>query len=420
MASMSRDGNGRVTIQFVHPLDRKRRTIRAGKMLPRDGEALKRKVEDLVAAVESGLSLDQETQRWLTRISEGLRNKLAAVGLIEAVKTPAALESFLDAYVAARTDAKPSTLCNLRVVAARMVECFGAQRDLRRITQADADGFRLWLMEQEYAPATVGRSIRRAQQFFRHALRAKLISENPFSGLKCPPQTNKDRLYFVSREEIGAVLETCPSTQWRLVVALGRFGGLRCPSELLPLTWPDVDWERDRFRVDSPKTGERFVPIFPELRPYLEQAFEEAEEGSLHVVTICRDAAKNMRTQLCRIIRKAGLVPWERAFHNLRASRETELMQDFPVHVVTAWIGHTALVAQNHYLQVTDSDFQRAAKSGAAALQNPVQHPAASSRVTSQKSTEVEDHCGVTRNDARRCGTVQNAIAPRLGLEPRT
>jgi integrase len=69
------------------------------------------------------------------------------------------------------------------------------------------------------------------------------------------------------------VIDACPDAEWRLIFALSRFGGLRCPSEHLALTWPDVDWERDRFRVDSSKTGLRWVPIFPELRPYLEKKF---------------------------------------------------------------------------------------------------------------------------------------------------
>jgi integrase len=55
----------------------------------------------------------------------------------------------------------------------------------------------------------------------------------------------------------------------------------------LALKWSDVDWERNRFRVTSPKTehhegkGERWVPIFPELRPFLEEAFELAAERSV-------------------------------------------------------------------------------------------------------------------------------------------
>jgi hypothetical protein len=38
-----------------------------------------------------------------------------------------------------------------------------------------------------------------------------------------------------------------------------------------------------------------------------------------------RDAAQNLCTQFLRIIRKAGVKKWLKLFHNLRASRETEL-----------------------------------------------------------------------------------------------
>jgi hypothetical protein len=145
-----------------------------------------------------------------------------------------------------------------------------------------------------------------------------------------------------------------------LLFALSRFGGLRCPCEHLALKWTDIDWERDRFRVDSPKTGVRWVPIFPELRPYLEEAFELAPEGAVHVIGRYRDANANLRTQLMRIIGKAGLKPWPKLFHNLRATRETELAAQHPIHVVCAWIGHAAAIAQKHYLQVTDADFERA------------------------------------------------------------
>ena len=36
---------------------------------------------------------------------------------------------------------------------------------------------------------------------------------------------------------------------------LARYGGLRCPSEVVALTWADVDWERGRFLVKAPKTA---------------------------------------------------------------------------------------------------------------------------------------------------------------------
>ena len=42
----------------------------------------------------------------------------------------------------------------------------------------------------------------------------------------------------------------------------------------------------------------------------------------------------NIRTQLLRILDNASVATWPRPFHNLRASRETELANAFPIHVV--------------------------------------------------------------------------------------
>ena len=50
----------------------------------------------------------------------------------------------------------------------------------------------------------------------------------------------------------------------------------------------------------------------------------------------------------------------------MRASRETELAKEYPIHVVTAWLGNTPRIALKHYLQVTDADFDRAAGKGGA------------------------------------------------------
>ncbi len=109
--------------------------------------------------------------------------------------------------------------------------------------------------------------------------------------------------------------------------------------------------------MPSPKTEHhegkesRIIPIFPELRPHLEAVWEEAEPGTVHVINRYRDARQNLRTQLTRIIKRAGLEPWPKLFHNLRATRETELAQEYPIHVVCEWIGNTAAIAQKHYLR---------------------------------------------------------------------
>ena len=61
-------------------------------------------------------------------------------------------------------------------------------------------------------------------------------------------------------------------------------------------------------------------------------------------------------------MKRAGLVPWPRLFHSLRGSRETELARDYPLHVVTDWLGNTPKIALKHYLMVTDADYETCKK----------------------------------------------------------
>src|SRR5262249_32651655 len=156
-------------------------------------------------------------------------------------------------------------------------------------------------------------------------VRRKLIHLNPFVDLKASSQVNRSREYFLSKADASKVLGACPDAQWRLLFALSRYGGLRCPSEHLALKWQDIDWARGRMLVHSPKTehhpggDSRFVPLFPELAPYLREVFEQAEPGTEYVITRYRSTNTNLRTQLIRIIRRAGLKPWPKLFQNLRA-----------------------------------------------------------------------------------------------------
>jgi integrase len=423
MASISTGADGRRRILFV-AADGRRKTIRLGKASLRVADEVKRRVEALQACAAAGVSWDAELARWIGDISADLAGKLATVGLItprkQAEPRSTLLGTFIDAYIAKRraAGAKPNTLKNLEAGRRLLVGFFATDRELATITPADADDFKLSLQGQGYAKATIGRGLKYAKHFFRIAVRAKHISENPFADVKSPGQANEERKFFVSRDVIAAVLEKCPDAEWRLIVALSRYAGLRCPTEHLGLKWAGVDWERARFLVTAPKTehhegnGERWVPIFPELRPYLQDAFELAAEGAVNVISRYRDTNQNLRTQLLRIIKRAGLRPWPRLFHNLRASRETELAANHPIHVVCQWLGNSALIAQKHYLQVTEEDFARAAQNPTRAAQNPAQYGAESGRTEPQREDENLEkaaNCGSTRDEAVLCGTGEYA-----------
>jgi len=46
-------------------------------------------------------------------------------------------------------------------------------------------------------------------------------------------------------------------------------------------------------------------------------------------------------------------------WHNVRSSRQTELSEIFPSHVVRRWLGNSVRVVEDHHLQVTDDPFNR-------------------------------------------------------------
>ncbi len=413
MASISTDQSGNRTIQFKG-IDGKRRSIRLGTLPENDVGDIRDKVALLETYAKHERAPDRETAVWLGRIDDAIYDKLAAGGLAEprpstkpARRAPVA--AFIDGYIAKQTDKKRTTIVCLKQCRNDLVEYFGADKPLADVTEGDAEDWRHWLRKKRVSHPgrkksptaraskasyrdrnkpkqepkrlqenTIRRRCGRARQLFQAAVRHRLIGRNPFAELKgVSVLANKSRDYFVTRDVADAVLAACPDNQWKLLFALSRYGGLRCPSEHLGLRWSDIDWERGRIVVRSPKTEHhegkehRVLPLFPELLPYLEAVRDEVNPGidcplSSPVISRYRDVNANLRTQLLRIIANAGLTPWPKLFQNLRASRATELAADYPGHVAAAWLGHSTDVAQRHYWQVTDADFAKA-------VQNPVQ-----------------------------------------------
>jgi integrase len=188
-------------------------------------------------------------------------------------------------------------------------------------------------------------------------------------------QVNEGRQFFVSREAIERVMDKASSDEWKLLIGLGRYGGLRIPSEVFELKISDVDLGRGRITITSPKTEhqgkpKRVIPLWPELRPLVEMVNGQAATGQVRLLPSIVPGY-NPHTQFVRLIERTGLNPWPKVWQNLRSTRETELLKDFPIHVVCGWIGNTERIARRHYLQITDTHFdqaagvQRAAKSAA-------------------------------------------------------
>ncbi|MFM9959944.1 MAG: tyrosine-type recombinase/integrase [Planctomycetaceae bacterium] len=402
MASIATEPNGFKRVIFKG-LDGKRRPIRLGKCSEKFAILVADHVEEIInQALMPSRPLARATAEWLGSMCPKMEKKLVAVGLIHPREATQeiTLGEFLDAYLARRSDVKAGTAVFYGHTKRNLIDVYGADRPLSSITPADADDFRRHLQTQAtnslpakgaekptkkrtLAAATVARRCSLARTFFKDAVRRKLIAENPFDDVVGGPSHNPARQRFIDQATITKVLEFAPSIEWESLIAMSRFAGLRVPSEPCSMRWRDIDWAGNRMTVHSPKTehhigkGERVVPIFPELRPYLDELFVAATKGFEQTVSqddwilpaFRHEAAEsgdwravNLRTQFEKIIKRAGVSPWPRLWHNLRASRQTELEEHFPSHVVCAWLGNSEAVARKHYLQVREVDFQKAAR----------------------------------------------------------
>ena len=336
------------------------------------------------------------TKRWVNEIyvsNPKLYHKLAQIGFVEQREACGTLgeliERFLKYPIRGRFP-KERTTRNRQVVGNMLVNIFACQpvgnfksdscvvrkvcqMPVKEITKEKADSV-FDFMLNTYQPTTWGRRIRLLKAMFEMAVTLGWIEKNPFGHLYGSCDMERNRFYFIEKQEAEQVLKACPDTKTRLIFALGRWGGLRIPSELSQLKRSEIDWENGKFLVSIPKmTGKveqehgnyktRWIPIFPEIQPYLRQYLSETEGTSDFIFPEIDGSDRSgaiLRKQFSGIMKRANLRSWPKFFVNLRSTRDTELQNTYPLYQVCYWLGHTAQTSLKHYTQLTDNDFRAA------------------------------------------------------------
>lgn len=368
MASVDKDGSG-WRIRFVDVFG-KRRPIRTGKMSKRNAEQIAMHIERIVTSKVSGEPMPLSTATWVADLSPKLRPKLEKVGLIQK-RDSRTLGDFLQEHIergktTRNTDAATSTKLKWSATRTHLEAFFGASEHLIGISEEHAASFRSWLEDKPHFKTgkpiqenTVRAVIACAKMFFGAAVARGSIPTNPFAGQTASTLENRDRDFYVSRAVTSRILNACPNAQWRLMVALWRYAGLR-KMEIYHLDWKDVVWESGRMLVTAPKTAhhegydERFVPI-GDVENWMKEPFQIASDGP--VITEYRGNS-NLDKPFKKILEKAGILPWPKLFQNLRASCETDWLDNgFASHVAAKWMGHSEVIQRKHYAQVDDHHF---------------------------------------------------------------
>ena len=244
----------------------------------------------------------------------------------------------------------------------------------------------------------------------------------------------------MERETIATVVKSCPSLEWKLLFTLCRKVPIRMPSEIREFTWADIDWDNNQMLIHSPKTrrigkSARLIPIFPAVKACLKELQNSDEAASDYVFSKLRHDT-NPGTMAKKIVKRASIKPWKNFFNSLRATAETDLMDEYGLRRACQWAGNSAGTAMKNYALVKKTDFtdagtqtsddtgdsndsnpdQKSAAKSAAINEVDAKSAAESSSTDSHKFAETQRKNALHQNHLE----VQCVSVDDIGLEPTT
>lgn len=335
-----------------------------GKLTVRQQREYERHVQAVIDAFKIGASVEPEALQWFESVPPRIREKFVAWGMLPALqrrnitKEQRTVGGWTELYID-ELKVSVKTTSNYHQARTWLLKFIDPSTDLTSVTPGD---MKRWQASMgALALSTRNKHLKRVKTMLAGAVEDGLLARSPAAGLKeerSKTRIDRTRQEFVPPEDSAKVLEHLPNTTWRLIFALMRFQGLR-RHEVFALEWTGIDWAENTLTVPGDtKTGQRTMPIFPEVLSLLQDAFEIAQKGD-KVVSWARSresVTELLRKRVTRILGRC----WPKPCHQLRAARRTELERMFPSHVVNEWLGHSSDVAERHYLQITANDKQRA------------------------------------------------------------
>jgi len=343
---------------------------------------------------ELGEPFSGDQLKFIASLPDRIHKKLESYGLVRKRGVRRSEDSFALSSVRHEfqqgRDVKESTEDNENRAFDLLEKHFTAEKDVRDITVLAAERFAAWLPKQRLIgngklnSSTVSGHLRKITSLFNYMVKAELITKNPFADIRTPMKRDKSNDYYVSIEETNAYIDAVTHPQWKAIIAIARYCGVRGPSDLLYMQRKHVDFKKKQVTFPSIKNGNRVCPLFPEVvehfkflcdresdpNGFLFKDITEGGHGKKGNWDAVRASGKlkdlNLRKTPNSAYRRAtGENPIPKFFKNCRATRVTELikMDGFSQHSVCEWIGHTEAISNEHYLMMMDEDHKRATES---------------------------------------------------------
>ena len=242
-----------------------------------------------------------------------------------------------------------------------------------RVTGADVSRYADLRLKDGAAAATVNRELAALRAAFRLGIRNGVVSGMPYIGLL--PERNV-RTGFAEHAQVEAVCRHLPPDEADAVRVM-FITGWRSRSEVLRLTWPQVDWTGGFLRLEPGTTKNdegRSFPLIPELRAVLERRLEvtrrcERAQGRIIPLVFHRNSRpiKAMRRSWASACRHAGVPAL--LLHDLRRSAVRNLERaSVSRSVAMKLTGHKTENVYRRYAIVAEGDLIQAGQKLSAQL----------------------------------------------------
>ena len=187
-----------------------------------------------------------------------------------------------------------------------------ADRLLREITPADVRSWRDALKAKGLSAPTCNLAIKMLRMPFAKASDLGYIDINPNS--KSSLRLLRDEARNVSKdvfapEQIAALIKAAPSEDWRGMITLGFFSGLRL-RDCSQLRWSAVDLDKQTITVKTRKTGKTVVvPIHPQFTAWLKKQTRGIGKAAVFptLAGTSGSGRSGLSSSFSRIMQRAGI-----------------------------------------------------------------------------------------------------------------
>lgn len=192
---------------------------------------------------------------------------------------------------------------------------------------------------------------------FKKAVQLRWVAANPFDEVDRITKLNNERIRFLDNDERARLLKACKESSNKylyIIVIFSLATGAR-KSEIMKLTWKDVDFERNVAVLYKTKNGEtRALPVVAYLKELLQELYKNRREDTT-LIFPRKDGQKpvSIRKAWDTSLKKAEVEDFR--FHDLRHCAASYLaMNGATLAEIAAVLGHKTLAMVKRYSHISE------------------------------------------------------------------